>query len=106
MNFINLLLADSTKPVANWIKVSFPIIQTILIILIAILAIAIIVCVLLNPSNPDGGSNAITGSNESFYAQNKGSSREGRLKKIIIISSACIFVFTVLYLILTKIYNR
>ena len=103
MNFLNLLLAD--KPVANWISKSFPIFQTILIILIAILAVAIIVCVLINPSNPDGGSNAITGSNESFYSQNKGSSREGRLKKIIIISSACIFVFTVLYLILTKIYN-
>lgn len=103
MNFVNLLLADG--PVASWISKSFPIIQTILIILIALLAVAIIVCVLLNPSNPDGGSNAITGSNESFYSQNKGSSREGRLKKIIIISSACIFVFTVLYLILTKIYN-
>lgn len=103
MSFVNLLLADG--PVASWISTSFPIIQTILIILIALLAVAIIVCVLLNPSNTDGGNNAITGSNESFYAQNKGSSREGRLKKIIIISSACIFVFTVLYLILTKIYN-
>lgn len=106
MNFVNLLLAESNAPVANWIKVSFPIIQTILIILIALLAVAIIVCVVLTPSNSDGGNNAITGSNESFYAQNKGSSREGRLKKIIVISSACIFVFTVLYLILTKIYNR
>lgn len=103
MNFVNLLLADG--PVASWISNTFPIFQTILIILIALLSVAIIVCVLLNPSNTDGGSNAITGSNESFYAQNKGSSREGRLKKIIIISSACIFVFTVLYLILTKIYN-
>lgn len=104
MNFVNLLLTEA--PVANWIKVSFPIFQTILIILIALLSIAIIVCVLLNPSNPEGGSNAITGANESFYSQNKGSSREGRIKKIIIIASACIFVFTVLYLILTKIYNR
>lgn len=104
MNFLNLLLAD--KPVANWIKTSFPIFQTILIILIAILAVAIIVCVLINPSNPDGGSNAITGSNESFYSQNRGSSKEGRIKKIIIISAICIFVFTVLYLILTRIYNR
>ena len=103
MNFVNLLLADG--PVASWISNTFPIFQTILIILIALLSVAIIVCVLLNPSNTDGGSNAITGSNESFYSQNKGSSREGRLKKIIIISSACIFVFTVLYLILTKIYN-
>ena len=104
MNFLNLLLAD--KPVANWIKVSFPIFQTILIILIALLAVAIIVCVLINPSNPDGGNNAITGANESFYSQNKGSSKEGRLKKIITISAICIFVFTVLYLILTRIYNR
>ncbi len=104
MNFLNLLLAD--KPVANWIKVSFPIFQTILIILIAILAVAIIVCVLINPSNPDGGNNAITGSNESFYSQNRGSSKEGRIKKIIVISAICIFVFTVLYLILTRIYNR
>ncbi len=104
MNFINLLLSDT--PIAEWISISFPIIQTILIILIALLAVTIVISVLLTPSNPDGGSNAITGSNESFYSQNKGSSKEGRLKRIVIIASICIFVFTILYLILSRIYNK
>ena len=104
MNLINLILTDT--PIPTWVSISFPIIQTILIILIAILAITIIITVLFTPTNPDGGANAITGSNESFYAQNRGSSKEGRLKRIVIISAICIFVFTILYLILSGIYNR
>ena len=100
------LLLESESPVADWISSSFPIIQTILIIFITIFAITVIVAVLLMPSNPQNGRNVIMGTNnESYYSSNKSRNKEGRLKKIIIISASCIFVLTILYFISFGIYN-
>ena len=75
-------------------------IRSILLILTGICAIAIIVAVLIQPSNPDGGRNVITGTNDSYYAQNKGDTKEGRLKKIIIICSVVILVLTVAFYVI------
>ena len=75
-------------------------IRSILLILTGICAIAMIVAVLIQPSNPDGGRNVITGTNDSYYAQNKGDTKEGRLKKIIIISSVVILVLTVAFYVI------
>ena len=75
-------------------------IRSILLILTAIAAIAIIVAVSIQPSNPDGGRNVITGTNDSYYAQNKGDTKEGRLKKIIIICSVIILVLTVAFYVI------
>ena len=92
--------------VDNWITKSFPIIQTILIVLIAIFAIVVIVAVMLTPSDSQGGSNAITGSKiDSYYMQNKSQTREGRLKKLVIASSIIIFVLTIIYFVTMLIYN-
>lgn len=75
-------------------------IRSIVLILLAIAAIAIIVAVLLQPSNPDGGRNVITGTNESYYSQNRGSTKEGRLKRIIIICAVLILVLTIAFFII------
>ena len=75
-------------------------IRSILLILTGICAIAIIVAVLVQPSNPDGGRNVITGTNDSYYAQNKGDTKEGRLKKVIIICSVVILVLTVAFYVI------
>lgn len=101
----HLLLSD-TAPVADWISSTFPIIQTILIILIALFAISIIVAVLLIPSKSQGGHNVILGTNnESYYASNKGRSKEGRLVRQIVISGVSILVLTILYFISFGIYS-
>ncbi len=105
MNLFNLLLSDVSKPIPDWISKSFPIIQTILIILIALAALVIIVAVLMTTSNGDGGNNAITGTNDSYYMQHKGGSKEGRLKTAIIICAITIFVLTLAYFILFGIYK-
>lgn len=75
-------------------------IRSIVLILTAIAAIVIIVAVLIQPSNPDGGRNVITGTNDSYYAQNKGNTKEGRLKKLIIICSIAILVLTIAFYII------
>ena len=79
----------------QWMSTSFPIIQTVLLVLIGISALAITIAILAQPSNPDGGRNVITGTNDSYYAQNKGATKEGRLKRLIIVSSIVILVLTI-----------
>lgn len=74
--------------------------RSILLILTAIAAIAIIVAVLIQPSNPDGGRNVITGTNDSYYSQNRGDTKEGRLKKLIIICSVVILVLTIAFYVI------
>lgn len=74
--------------------------RSIVLILMAIAAIAIIVAVLMQPSNPDGGRNVITGTNDSYYAQNKGNTKEGRLKRLIIISAIVILVLTIAFFVI------
>ena len=76
-----------------------------LLIWYIISAIAIIVSVLCQPSNPDGGRNVITGTNDSYYAQNKGSTKEGRLKKLIIICSVIILVLTIACYVIEHFYS-
>ncbi|MBE5757658.1 MAG: preprotein translocase subunit SecG [Clostridiales bacterium] len=80
-------------------------IRSIALILCAIASIAVIVAVLCQPSNPDGGRNVITGTNDSYYAQNKGSTKEGRLKKIIIICSIVILVLTIACYVIEHFYK-
>ena len=74
--------------------------RSIVLILMAIAAIAIICAVLFQPSNPDGGRNVITGTNDSYYAQNKGQTKEGRLKRLIIICAVVILVLTIAFFVI------
>ena len=74
--------------------------RSIVLLLMAIASIIIIVAVLVQPSNPDGGRNVITGTNDSYYAQNKGATKEGRLKRLIIISSIVILVLTIAFFVI------
>lgn len=89
-------LCDVTGATATFLTT----LRSIVLILTAIAAIVIIVAVLVQPSNPDGGRNVITGTNDSYYAQNKGSTKEGRLKKLIIISSIAILVLTIAFYVI------
>ena len=97
MSFINLLGAGQ----AEWITNTFPVFKGILIGVLAVCAVAIIILVLCQQSNSQGGINGVTGSNvETYYAHNKGSTKEGRLKKATTITAIIGACVTVLYFIL------
>ena len=102
-NMINLLFDGTYAP---WIVASFPIIRAVIGALAVVLALAIVIIVLVMDSDPDGGANVITGSNESFYSKNIASSKEGRLKRAIVICSIAIAVLIVAFWILWQIYPK
>jgi len=90
--------------VPTWVSSSFPVIQIILVSIIALCAIALIVLVFCQESN-SSGLGSLGGAENSFYAQNKGNSKEGRLKKWTYILAGVILVLTVLYFISFSIYH-
>lgn len=107
----NLLLEESGKTLeesgktwADWITKSFPTIRVVLMSLIILLAIAITVIVMCMESNPDGGTNVISGQSDSFYAKNQGSSKEGRLKTAIIVCSITLAVLAIAFWVLWAVY--
>ncbi len=95
--FLQNLLLEAT--VSSWVSEGFPILRTIFISLIAVFAVIVVYLVLTTESNSGGGANAISGVRESFYSQNKGSSKEGRKKRLMVIASGGIAVLTILYAI-------
>lgn len=90
---INNLLAVSGT-FANVVKI-------ICLVLIALSAVTLIVVVLMQNISGNG-SNAITGMSESYYAQNKGRSKESVLKILTIVSSCIIAVLSIVLIILIK----
>lgn len=97
--------AKQLLEVAPWVSTSFPIIRIVLMAVIVLCAIAIIIAVLRMESNPEGGSNVITGSSDSFYAQNQSSTKEGRLKKLIIICGIILIVCALVFFVTLRIYS-
>ena len=96
MNFLAL------APV--WMASSFPIIRYVLMFIMAAAAIALIVVALMQDSQ-EGGANAITGTQESYYSQNKGRTKQGILKKITIAMAAIIAISIVLFFVTIVIEN-
>ena len=91
--------------VARWISTSFPVIRTILMIGLAVAALLLIVLVFLQIGSGSNTNNVITGNSDSYYSQNKGSSREGRITRWVYICVGVIAVLCIFYFIKLKIYQ-
>ena len=72
-------------------------------ILLGLCALTIIIVILIQPNAESRGTNALTGASETYYAQNKGSTREGILKRLTIACAIIIFIVSIFLIILLKI---
>ncbi len=90
---MNMLLASN-----DFVTTVFPVVRGICVGIIALCAVALIITTLLQSSADENGATAVTGQ-ESYYSQNKGESRDGKLKKWTIIFSCIIAFCTLLYFI-------
>ncbi len=105
MNLSSFMLGATDSPLPDWVTTSFPIFQYVCIGLIAACAIAMIFLVLFQQSNSGGGLNAVSGVTETYYAQNKGKTKEGRLRKATIALGIIMAVFTILYFVSLQVVN-
>ncbi len=98
INSLNLMLgADPT------LYHTLAVIKLVIVALMGVCALAIIVLVLCQKGNSGGGSNAITGMQETYYSQNKGKTVEGRLKAWTAGIAIAMAVMTIVYFILASI---
>ena len=89
-----------------WVTSSFPIIRIVLVCMIAICAVIMIVTTLLQSNANDDGQSALTGSSqESYYAQNKGESRNVKLSRATIACVSIMAICIVLYFVSLIIYQ-
>lgn len=78
------------------------IVRTILTVIYFIIALVVIILALIQTKDDSGLSQTITGSSTSnFYEKNKGRTKEGKQKRMMVISS---IVFVVLTLVLGILY--
>lgn len=89
--------------VPQWITKTFPIFESICLVIIALLALVLIVLVFMQITGDGDYSNVITGNQDSYYSQNKGGSREGRITKLAYIMVGLIVLFIIIYCLLVKI---
>ena len=104
-NWALQLLADTDTGRPQWITNSFPIIQGVIIALISVISIIMVIAILVVPPETGGGSNAIIGASESYYAKNRSHSNQGRIRNLIIACGVTIAVLTIVFFILFGIFN-
>lgn len=96
MNFISKLL-DEGVDVGGFKSNVLPIIRYVLFFLVVVCAIVMIVTILMQSNDADGSMDVLSGSQESYYSQNKGSSRDGKLKIITIVMASIIILSIIAY---------
>ena len=101
-SFLSLL---SNTTVAPWISEWFPRFRIGLAIVLAIFAIAMIILVLIQETGSGAmGGSILSGKRESFYSKNKGSSKEGRIKRAMLIIGIGFVIITILYFLSFVVY--
>ena len=100
--FLSTLLAGTQS---DFLTTTLPILRTVFFIIVVLCAIVILITVLLQSNDATDGMETITGSQESYYAQNKGSSRDGKLKIVTIVMSI-IAMLCIIAFFITELVNR
>ncbi len=102
MNFISMLADDIQS---NFVTTFLPILRYILFFLIVASAIIIIITTLMQSNDSQGGDPITGGIQESYYAKNKGGTRDGKLR-IVTIVFACIIAVSVIIYFVTELFNK
>ena len=103
MKYLTLLLEGETQ--SDFITKVFPVLRWVLFGIIVLCAITLSITVLLQSGSSNDAGNVITGTQESYYAQNKGSTRDGKLK-IITIVMASVIAFCAILFFVTEVINK
>ena len=99
------IMNNNTLLVAKWVTKVVPVIRYIILVLMALIAMATIVLVFMQIGQGGNSANAVTGNADSYYSQNKGGSREGRITRLIYICVGLIVLLSILFFVTFKIYD-
>ena len=93
---LSIMLAASN----DFVTTVFPVLRYIFLVLIFISSITMIITTLMQSNENNNGLDAFSGvSQESYYSQNKGASRDAILKRVTISMAVIIFVCVILFFV-------
>lgn len=96
---------NNTLLVAKWVSKVVPVVRYIILVMLALVAVATIVLVFMQIGQGGNSTNVVTGNADSYYSQNKGGSREGRITKMIYICVSILVVLSILFFVSFNIYD-
>ena len=96
---------NNTLLVAKWVSKVVPVVRYVILVLMAIIAVATVVLVFMQIGQGGNSTNVVTGNADSYYSQNKGGSREGRITKMIYICVSVLVVLSILFFVTFNIYD-
>ena len=96
---------NNTLLVASWVSKVIPVVRYIILVLLAIVALATIVLVFMQIGQGGNSTNVVTGNADSYYSQNKGGSREGRITRLIYVCVGILVLLSILFFVTFKIYD-
>lgn len=100
------LMSQTLALAPDWVVASFPIVRIVLVCIIALCGILMIISTLMQSNANDEGSTALTGgAQESYYAQNKGQTRDAKLAKVTVACISIMAVCMVLFFVSLIIYQ-
>ena len=99
MNLFYSLLNDGGNISDFWAEV-LPILRYVFFGIITLCAIVMVITTLMQSNDSNSGLDAFTGnSQESYYSQNKGASKDAILKRITISMAIIIFICIILFFV-------
>ncbi len=100
-NFISVLLADVNDNVSDFWTSFLPVFRYVLFGIVIACAIVMIITTLMQSNDSSQSLDAFTGGGkqESYYAQNKGASRDSILKRITIAMASIIIICIILFFV-------
>ena len=99
-------ILEAANTVPDWVVSSFPVIRIVLVVITALCGITMIITTLMQSNNNEDGTSALSGGvQESYYAQNKGESRNVKLSRATIVCCSTMFVCMVLFFVSLIIYQ-
>ncbi|MCR5148818.1 MAG: preprotein translocase subunit SecG [Eubacterium sp.] len=72
------------------------VLKTVIIIAFIIVSIVLTIIVLMQEGKDNGISGALTGATDSYWAKNKGRSKDAVIKKVTVVLAVLYFVFAIL----------
>ena len=91
--------------VAKWVSKVVPVARYVILVMMALVAVATIVLVFMQIGQGGNATNVVTGNADSYYSQNKGGSREGRITRLIYVCVGVLVVLSILFFVTVKIYD-
>ncbi|MBQ7797506.1 MAG: preprotein translocase subunit SecG [Clostridia bacterium] len=96
---------NNTLLVAKWVSKVIPVVRYIILVMMAIIAVATIALVFMQIGQGGNSTNVVTGNADSYYSQNKGGSREGRITRLIYICVGLLVILSILFFVTFNIYD-